>query len=402
MTTTTTERARSVWFTVLLSLLLGFASISTDLYLPAMPNMGQSLDASQGQLELTISGYLLGFSIGQLFWGPVSDRFGRKVPLMLGVAIFVAGAAGCALSTDPAQLIACRVVQALGASAAVVLGRAMVRDLFRNDEAARMLSTLMLIMAIAPMIGPSVGAQILAMSSWHAIFWTLVAIGIVTLFGVARTAETLPVAARAQQGLAGAFAAYGQHFGNPVLVAYAGILFCFGAGVFAYVAGSSFVFIEHFGLSPQAYGILFAAGIAGIMLSNTINLRFVARFGSDRMLLIGTSIAAVAGICTIALAATGLGGWPGLTIALFAYVGMNGLIGANAIAGGLSAAQHGTGSASALLGFAQYGGGMVGSTLVGALANGTPVPMALVIATGTVGAAILSILIVGRASRAHV
>jgi DHA1 family bicyclomycin/chloramphenicol resistance-like MFS transporter len=393
LTATASEPYRGVWLTVLLSLLLGFASISTDLYLPAMPSMGESLGASQGQLELTVSGYLLGFAFGQLFWGPVSDRFGRRVPLMLGVAIFMLGAAGCALATDPGQLIASRVVQALGASAAVVLGRAMVRDLFHKDEAARMLSTLMLIMAVAPMLGPSVGAQIMAVSSWHFIFWTLVAIGGLTLIGVGRTAESLPATARTGATLGLAFAAYGQHFRNRRLMAYAAILGFFGAGVFAYVAGSSFVFIEYFGLSPAAYGLIFAAGIGGIMLSNTINLRFVSRMGSDRMLLTGTITAAIAGLIIIVVATTGVGGWVGLAAALFLYVGMNGLIGANAIAGGLSSVDHGTGSASALLGFAQYGGGMVGSALVSTLANGTPLPMAMIVSAGTFCATAVMILL---------
>lgn len=396
MTATQDETYRGVWLTVLLSLLLGFASISTDLYLPAMPTMGESLGATQGQLELTVSGYLLGFAFGQLFWGPLSDRFGRKLPLMLGIAIFVLGAAGCALSTNAGQLIACRIVQALGASAAVVLGRAMVRDLFHKDEAARMLSTLMLIMAVAPMIGPSAGAQIMAFSSWHAIFWTLVGIGVITLFGLSRTAESLPARARSGATLAQSFAAYGQHFRNGRLMAYAGILFCFGAGVFAYVAGSSFVFISYFGLSPSAYGLIFAAGIGGIMLSNTINLRFVSRMGSDRMLLIGTITAAIAGLVIITVALTGFGGWIGLAAALFVYVGMNGLIGANTIAGGLSSVEHGTGSASALLGFAQYGGGMVGSALVSALANGTPLPMALIVGAGTICSATIMIALTRR------
>lgn len=393
MTTTTPDSYRGIWLTVLLSLLLGFASISTDLYLPAMPRMGVDLGASQGQLELTVSGYLLGFALGQLFWGPVSDRFGRKVPLMLGIAIFVVGAAGCALSTDATQLIASRVMQALGASAAVVLGRAMVRDLFHKDEAARMLSTLMLIMGIAPMIGPSVGAQILAFSSWHAIFWTLVGIGTVTLIGLSRTAESHPRSSRMGGNLGQAFSAYGQHFRNAKLMAYAAILACFGAGVFAYVAGSSFVFIEYYALPPQSYGLIFAAGIGGIMLSNTVNLRFVSRVGSDRMLLVGTSIAAIAGLIIVVVASTGVGGWLGLALALFAYIGMNGLIGANTIAGGLASVDHGTGSASALLGFAQYGGGMVGSALVSLLANGTPMPMAVIVCAGTICAAAIAVIL---------
>jgi DHA1 family bicyclomycin/chloramphenicol resistance-like MFS transporter len=377
---------RGVWLTVLLSTLLGFASISTDLYLPAMPSMGASLGATQGQLELTISGYLLGFAFGQLFWGPVSDRFGRKVPLLLGIAIFVLGAAGCALSMDAVQLITCRIIQALGASAGVVLGRAMVRDLFHKDEAARMLSTLMLIMGIAPMLGPSVGAQILVFSSWPYIFWTLVAIGTVTFLGVGRTAESLPKSARSAGTLAQAFVAYGHHFRNARLMAYALIMACFGAGVFAYVAGSSFVFIEYYDLPPASYGLIFASGIGGIMLSNALNLRFVVRIGSDRMMLIGVSVAALASLVLLVVVSTGWGGWLGLAGALFAYIGMNGLIGANAIAGGLSSTTEGTGSASALLGFSQYGGGMVGSALVGAFANGTPWPMALIICVGTVSA----------------
>lgn len=395
-TTTHSEAYRGVWLTVLLSALLGFASISTDLYLPAMPSMGASLGASQGQLELTVSGYLLGFSFGQLFWGPVSDRFGRKVPLMLGIAIFIAGAAGCALSMDAVQLITCRIIQALGASAGVVLGRAMVRDLFHKDEAARMLSTLMLIMGVAPMLGPSVGAQILALSSWQYIFWTLVAIGTVTLLGVGRTAESLPRSARSGGTLVEAFAAYGQHFRNARLMAYAAIMACFGAGVFAYVAGSSFVFIEYYGLPPASYGLIFASGIAGIMLSNTLNLRFVARVGSDRMMLIGTSIAALAGLVLLVVVSTGWGGWLGLAAGLFAYIGMNGLIGANTIAGGLSSVEKGTGSASALLGFAQYGGGMIGSALVSTFANGTPWPMALIICVGTLCAGTITWLLNGR------
>jgi len=396
MTATHPETYRGVWLTVLLSALLGFASISTDLYLPAMPSMGLSLGATQGQLELTISGYLLGFAFGQLFWGPVSDRFGRKVPLMLGIAIVVLGAAGCALSTDAVQLIASRIVQALGASAGVVLGRAMVRDLFHKDEAARMLSTLMLIMGVAPMLGPSVGAQILAFSSWHYIFWSLVAIGITTFLGVARTAESLPNSARSGGTLVEAFTAYGHHLRNPRLMAYAAIMACFGAGVFAYVAGSSFVFIEHYGLAPASYGLIFASGIGGIMLSNTLNLQFVARIGSDRMMLLGTSIAAVAGIAILVIASTGWGGWLGLAAALFVYIGMNGLIGANTIAGGLSSVDQGTGSASALLGFAQYGGGMVGSALVSTFANGTPWPMALIICVGTLCAGTITWLLNGR------
>lgn len=391
--TSQTTPYRGFWLIALLSVLLGFASISTDLYLPALPTMGESLGASQGTLELTISGYLLGFSFGQLFWGPVSDRYGRKGPLLAGIAIFIIGAAGCALSTDAWQMIGWRIVQAVGASAAVVLGRAMVRDLFDQREAARTLSTLMMIMGIAPMIGPTIGAQILAVSSWHFIFWTLVLIGLLTLTGVGRTAESLPPDQRGTGGIGQAFANYGQHFRNSRLMAYAGTLGCSAAGIFAYVAGSSFVFIEFYSLSPNIYGLVFASGIVGIMLANAVNRRLVNRFGSEKLLLAGTFLGMGAGALLLAQAWTGWGGLPAFAGALFVFVTMNGLIGANAIAGGLASVRQGAGSAAALLGFAQYGGGMIGSALVGTMANGTPMPMAVIIAVSTLAASFCSMIL---------
>jgi len=376
--------------TLLLSTLLGFASISTDLYLPALPSMSESLGASQGTLEWTVSGYLLGFSLGQLFWGPLSDRYGRKTPLLLGLVVFIVGAAGCALSTDAWQMIGWRIVQALGASSAVVLARAMVRDLFPRDAAARMLSTLMMIMGVAPMLGPSIGAQIVSFSSWHAIFWTLVAIGLVTTLGVLRTAETLPPARREHGSLRHKFAHYLHHLRNRRLLAYAGINGSFAIGIFAYVAGSPFVFISFYGFSAEAYGLVFASGIVGITATNAINRRLLGRFGSDRLLFWATAGSVVAGVLVLIFAVAGWGGALGIGIALFLYVALNGLIGANAIAGGLAAVTSGAGAASALLGCAQYGGGMLGSALVGAFADGTPLPLGIVVclaALGTAGSA---------------
>ncbi|MDB6034127.1 MAG: drug transporter protein, partial [Verrucomicrobiales bacterium] len=169
------EAGRHSWRVLLiLSALMGFASISTDLYLPAMPTMGRALRAGTGTVEWTISGYLIGFSLGQLLWGPIGDRLGRRLPVALGLILFVIGSAGCALADSAWGMIGWRVLQAVGACAGVVLARAMVRDLYEGDRAAQMLSTLMAVMAIAPLLGPIVGGQILALAGWRAIFWTLV------------------------------------------------------------------------------------------------------------------------------------------------------------------------------------------------------------------------------------
>src|SRR5579859_6100324 len=186
------DTARQGWHTLaILAAPMGFASISTDLYLPAMPAMGRALDASAGSVEWTISGYLIGFSLGQLLWGPMSDRFGPRLPIAAGLVLFVIGSAGCALAGSAPSIIGWRVVQALGACASVVLARAMVRDLYAGARAAQMMSTLMTVMAIAPLLGPLVGGQILAVSGWRAIFWVLVAVGTMTLGALFTIPETL-------------------------------------------------------------------------------------------------------------------------------------------------------------------------------------------------------------------
>src|SRR3954464_5875488 len=188
------QAARRSWRVLaILSALMGFASISTDLYLPAMPAMGRALGADAGTVELTVSGYLIGFSLGQLLWGPIGDRYGRRGPVAIGLVLFVIGSAGCALAGSAAGMIGWRGVQAVGACAGVVLARAMVRDLYAGERAAQMLSTLMTVMAVAPLLGPILGGQILAVAGWRAIFWTLVGVGVVTLaalFDPARDAAT--------------------------------------------------------------------------------------------------------------------------------------------------------------------------------------------------------------------
>ena len=166
-----TEATRHGWRVLaILSALMGFASISTDLYLPAMPAMGRALGADAGMVELTVSGYLIGFSLGQLLWGPIGDHYGRRLPVAIGLVLFVIGSAGCALADSAGAMIGWRIVQAVGACAGVVLSRAMVRDLYEGYRAAQMLSTLMTVMAIAPLLGPILGGQILAFAGWRAIF----------------------------------------------------------------------------------------------------------------------------------------------------------------------------------------------------------------------------------------
>ena len=175
-----------------LSALMAFASISTDFYLPAMPEMAKDLAAAPGRIELTISGYLIGISVGQLFWGPISDRVGRRLPVAIGIVLFIIGSAGCGLAQSVSSIIAWRVIQAIGAAASIVLSRAMVRDLYDGDRAAQVMSLLMAVMTISPLIAPNAGALIVSLSSWRMIFALLVVIGLVTLVALFTLPETLP------------------------------------------------------------------------------------------------------------------------------------------------------------------------------------------------------------------
>jgi len=384
----------------ILGLLLGFASISTDLFLPALPAMAVSLQAAPGTLALTISGYLAGFSAGQLLWGPIGDRFGRRAPIAAGLVLFVIGSAGCALAGSATAIIAWRVVQAVGACAGVVLARAMVRDLYAGDRAAKTLSTLMIVMAIAPLLGPSVGAEILVLAGWRAIFWTLVAVGLATFAAMLFVPETLPPARRRTENLARAIAGYGSLLRDRALLGYAGACGFYFAGIFAYVAGSPFAYINVYHASPRLYGVLFAAGIIGIMAANFINGRLVMRHGGILLLRIGSAGAMLTGLGAALTASFGYGGLLGLVLPLLLFTAANGFINANAISGALAGFPQRAGAVSALVGAIQYGSGIFGAALVAAFADGTPRPMAWVIACGGVGSAVCAWCLVSRRMQA--
>lgn len=368
-----------------LSVLMGFASISTDLYLPAMPAMEKSLNAGSGMMELTVSGYLVGFSIGQIFWGTISDRYGRRISVATGLLLFIAGSAGCALSATVGGLIICRIVQAVGACASVALSRAMVRDLYSGNQAARMLSTLITVMAIAPLIGPSVGGQLALYWGWRAIFWLLVAIGLLTLAALFTIPETLPTDKRSDASLLRGILNYGFFFRSRRFLGYAGAGAFLYVGMYAYVAGTPLAYITYHHVPSHLYGLLFALGITGIMAANIVNSRFVPRIGYDRMLLYGAVLTAVSALITGVAARTDLFGLWGLVFPLFLFASTSGFVVANSITGALDSFPERAGSVSALIGALQYGSGIIGSGVVGLFNDGTPWPMGCVIAVSGVG-----------------
>ncbi|WP_027351763.1 Bcr/CflA family multidrug efflux MFS transporter [Halotalea alkalilenta] len=377
---------------LILSALMSFASVSTDMYLPALPTIGRDLHATSAGIELTFSAFLVGFSLGQLLWGPISDRYGRRLPIAVGLVLFTIGSVGCALSATVTQMMVWRVVQAVGACVGPVLSRAMVRDLYDREQSARMLSTLILIMGVAPLVGPLLGGQILAFWSWQGIFWTLAGIGVLTLISLLALPESLPPSRRSATPLRQTLVGYWALLGDARLMGYAVCGGFFYAGAYAFIVGTPFAYIEYYHVSPQAYGWLFGLNIAGMMAANFVNRRLLRRMGSEQLFHIGTWVLALAGVVLAVNAWFGWGGLLGLVIPIFLFMSMNGLIVANSVAGALSAFPHQAGSASSLLGAMHYGSGILSAAMLGWFSDGTPWTMAWIMGLTGLGCLVTSVI----------
>ncbi|MDM2715178.1 multidrug effflux MFS transporter [Citrobacter sp. Cy232] len=373
-------------FILILSGLMAFTSLSTDIYLPAMPTMAGDLN---GNVELTVTGFLVGFAIAQLIWGPISDHLGRRTPLFIGMVLFIIGSAGCALSTDITQIVFWRVFQALGACTGPMLARAMIRDLFARTRAAQMLSTLVLVMAIAPIAGPLIGGQIIRLSTWHSIFWLLVAIGVLMFISLLWLPETLPEERRVKASLAGAFRHYRALLTNGRFMRYTLSLTFYYVGAYAFITGSPFVYIRYYHVDPQHYGWLFALNIVGVMAMSAVNRRLVQRHALEQLLKYATMLAALAAVALALLVKLDIGGFIAIIITVFLLFSMNGIIAATSTAAALDAAPNIAGSASALIGSLQYGSGIISSLLLARLSDGTPWTMAWIIALFTLMSAAL-------------
>lgn len=385
---TAASKTAGLSFVIILSALMAFTSLSTDIYLPAMPLMAKDL---HGNAELTITGFLMGFCVAQLIWGPLSDHFGRRLPLFIGMALFMIGSVGCALSTDISQIVFWRVFQALGACTGPMLARAMIRDLFSRTRAAQMLSTLMIIMAIAPIAGPLLGGQMIKITSWHAIFWLLAVIGGLMFVSLFWLPETLPQEKRVKASLPSAFRNYYALLTNTTFMRFTLCLTFYYVAAYAFITGSPFVYITYFGVEPQHYGWLFALNIVGLMGMSVINRRLVQHYSLEVLLKFAVVTAAVTALVLAAAAKLEIGGLILIVAAVFVFFSMNGIIAATSTAAALDSVPNVAGSASAFMGSLQYGSGIISSLLLALLSDGTPWTMAWIIGLFTVASAVMAL-----------
>jgi MFS transporter, DHA1 family, multidrug resistance protein len=373
---------------LVLGALSAFAPLSLDMYLPGLPQLGRDLDTSASAAQLTLTGCLAGLALGQIVAGPLSDRFGRRGPLLIGITVYTVMSVLCALAPSVEVLLPLRFLQGLAGAAGIVISRAVVRDLYSGEVAARMFAALMAVNGAAPILAPVMGGALLSFTTWRGIFVVLAAIGAVLLLAAALALpESLPAERRRPAGLAPMANALREVAADRTFVAYAvcgGLVF---GAMFAYIAGSPFVLQDIYGLSPQAFSVVFAVNGAGIVAVSVLAGRLVQRLPVPTVLRVGVG-ATVAGSALVlaAILAPGVGVVP-LLVGLFVVVASVGLVAPTTTT--LALAEHGAvaGSASALLGVFQYLLGALTAPLVGIAGAETAVPMAALMLALSVGAA---------------
>ncbi|MHA6624042.1 multidrug effflux MFS transporter [Pseudonocardia sichuanensis] len=374
---------------LVLGSLIALGPLTIDLYLPALPTITTELLTTSATVQLTLTGTLLGLAIGQLVIGPLSDRLGRKRPLLAGAAVHVFASLLCIVAPNVAVLGGLRVLQGLGAAAGAVIAMAIVRDLYTGRAAATLLSRLILVMGAAPVLAPTLGAQVLEFTSWRGVFGVLALYSLVLLPVAARMLpETLPPQRRQTSGALGTLRTYGSLLRDRTFV---GLILVAGlamSAVMSYVSGASFVFQEQFGLNQQQFGLAFSSGAIWMIIASQLNPVLLRRF-EPRQLLLGAIIAgATAGLLLLAVAGSGLGGLFGVLVPLWLVLLSVGLALPNAPALALSRHGETAGTAAALLGAVQFGVGALVSPLVGVLGND-----ATAMATTMAGGVVLSLLV---------
>ncbi|HYG86400.1 MAG TPA: multidrug effflux MFS transporter [Azospirillum sp.] len=394
-------RPDSLAIRVLLTALVAFGPLSTDLYLPSLPSLVTAFGTDIVTVQLTLSVFLVGFAVAQLVYGPLSDRYGRRPALIGGVAIYLAASIACAFAATIDQLIAARVFQAVGACCGPVVARAVVRDVFGRDRAATVFAYMAMAMTFAPAIGPVIGGLLTELFGWRSNFMALTAVAVAVLAATVlllrETNEHLDPDALKPSRLLGN---YLRLFLDRTYVGYMLTVACSYSGIFSFISGSSFVLIGRLKLSPAAYGLCFAGVVLGYTVGTFLAGRLSQRLGIDRMIRLGTLVSAAGGLAGAALAVADVVSVASVVGPMFLFILGTGLTLPNAMAGAVGPYPTMAGLASALLGFAQMTVAAVVGIAVGHLHDGTALPMMGAVALVAVGAAAFyRVLVTGQAGR---
>jgi len=365
---------------LILSALVAFAPMSIDMYLPALPALERYFGADTAAVQHTLASFFVGLAVGQLLYGPIADRYGRKPPLYAGLGLYVFASAACALAPSIGSLTGLRFLQAIGGCAGMVVARAVVRDLYDRQESARVFSILLMVMGIAPIVAPLAGGYLLTWFGWRSIFWVLALFGVVCLAAVKwRLPETIP-SGQPRMPLSKALKNYTGLLADRRYLGYA-LSGGFGqAGMFAYISGSPYVFIDLYGVPAHYYGWLFGLNATGIIAFTQFNRRLLSKYPSDRILEFGNLAGFLMCLVLLSAAASNAAGLVGILVPLFFVVALRGLTFPNASAGAMAPFPDKAGSASALLGSVQFAIAAIASGAVSLFHNGTALPMAGVIA----------------------
>ena len=387
---------------IVLGLLMAIGPFAIDMYLPALPTIGRTLNATPGAVQASLMAFFVALGVGQVFYGPLSDMLGRKIPLYFGVGLFGVGSVGCALASDIETLVALRFVQGLGACVGMVVPRAVVRDLHTGAEATRLMAMLLLVFSVSPILAPLAGSLLIDVAGWRSVFWAVTAIALLLLALLATALpETRPPAQRVTSTLRSAMAAYAlllrdRHFLGLVFIGAFG-----SSSFFAYLANSPFVMIDHFGLTPRQYSLVFALNAAAYIGAAQYAAALSLRFGQLALVRIATTGFAFTMLLLLALHLLGVDRLDVMVILLLLGFGCYGL--ASPALSVLALDPHGpiAGTASALMGTLQFVTGAVVMAVIGFFVDGSARPMLLGIAGCASLALVLTLRTLGLRTLPH-